>query len=141
MWRAVSDRIEVLVVDDQPRARQSLRALLSTWPLAGVVREAGNGREALERIQEARPDLVLIDARMPEMDGLQATVQIKARWPQVKVVLLSMYGEYEQDALAAGADAFVGKGEPPERLLSSLEAVTRRPTGGNPPAPSREVGP
>jgi two-component system NarL family response regulator len=60
---------------------------------------------------------------MPEMDGLEATRLIKARWPQVKVIVLSMYADYMADALAAGADAFVSKGEPPERLLGTFTAV------------------
>jgi DNA-binding NarL/FixJ family response regulator len=57
------------------------------------------------------------------MDGLQATRIIKARWPRVKVVVLTLYGEYEAEALAAGADAFIGKGEPPGRLLAALAAL------------------
>ena len=69
------------------------------------------------------PDVVLMDVRVPEADGLQATVQIKALWPQVKVIVLSMHLEYRNEALAAGAGAFVGKGEPAERLLAVLSAV------------------
>jgi DNA-binding NarL/FixJ family response regulator len=117
------DKVDVLIADDQHRARQSLRALLSTWPPAGEVFEAVSGREALRVAEESRPGLVLMDARMPEMDGLQAALQLKARWPLVKVVVLSMYGDYEAEALAAGADAFVGKGEPPDRLLGVLTAL------------------
>lgn len=119
MW----EKIDVLVADDQRRARQSLRALLSTWPPAGAVLEAGTGREALLIVEKSQPGLVLMDARMPELDGLQATLQLKIKWPQIKVVVLSMYGEYEAEALAVGADAFVGKGEPPDRLLRVLSAV------------------
>ncbi len=112
--------VEVLIVDDQPRARQSLLALLSTWPPAAEIREAGDGYQAIQLVRERQPDIVLMDLRMPEMDGLQATRLIKARWPQIKVIVLTLYGEYEADALAAGADAFVGKGEPPDRLLAAL---------------------
>ena len=117
--------IRILVVDDQPRARKSLKALLSTWSRVGEVHEAGNGREAVELVRELRPDAVLMDVRMPEMDGLKATVQIKALWPQVKVIVLSMYLEYQDEALALGADAFVGKGEAPDRLLDLLSAVVQ----------------
>jgi DNA-binding NarL/FixJ family response regulator len=109
--------IQVLIVDDQPRARQSLRALLSTWPVAAEI------REAVQLVQEWQPDVVLMDVCMPEMDGLQATQLIKARWPQVAVVVLTLYGEYEAGALAAGADSFIGKGEPPDRLLAALSAL------------------
>jgi len=78
----------------------------------------------LRLIEESRPDVVLMDVRMPEMDGLQATRFIKTRWPQVKVILLSMYGEYMTQALEAGADASVGKGEPPGTLLATLLKYT-----------------
>ena len=116
-------RVRVLIVDDQPRARQSLQALLSTWPSAGEVREASDGQEAVRLVEMRPPDVVLMDVRMPVMDGLQATRIIKAGWPRVKVVVLTLYGEYEAEALAAGADVFIGKGEPPGRLLAALEAL------------------
>jgi len=119
----MAEAVRILIVDDQPRARRSLRALLSTWPRAAAIGEAGNGREALQLTAELRPDLVLMDVRMPEMDGLEATRQIKAEWPQVKVILLSIYTEHRDAALAAGADAFVGKGEASEQLLPLLAAV------------------
>ena len=121
----VQKPIRILVVDDQPRARKSLKALLSTWSRVGEVHEASNGREAVELVRELGPDAVLMDVRMPEMDGLKATVQIKALWPQVKVIVLSMYLEYQDEALALGADAFVGKGEAPDRLLDLLSAVVQ----------------
>jgi DNA-binding NarL/FixJ family response regulator len=116
----------VLVADDQPRARKSLKALLSTWPWVGEIHEASNGREAVELVEELRPDVVLMDVRMPELDGLQATRQIVVRWPQVKVVVLSMYAEHRNEALTAGADAFVGKEEAPEKLLDVLSEVVKR---------------
>jgi DNA-binding NarL/FixJ family response regulator len=119
----IAEPIRILIVDDQPRARKSVRALLSTWQRVGEIYEAGNGREAVQLARECQPDVVLMDVRMPEVDGLEATVQIKALWPQVKVVVLSMHLEYRDEALAAGADAFVGKGEPADRLLAVLADV------------------
>jgi CheY-like chemotaxis protein len=119
----VTQRVQILIVDDQPRARQSLRALLSTWPSADEVREAADGREAVQLLETWQPDVVLMDVRMPRMDGLEATRFIKARWLRVRVVVLTLYGEYEAEALAAGADAFIGKGEPPGRLLSVLSSL------------------
>ena len=92
-------------------------------PQAGAMLEASTGREALRVAEERQPGLVLMDARMPEMDGLQATLELKVKWPHIKVVVLSMYGDYETEALAAGANAFVGKGEPPDRLLAVLTAL------------------
>jgi DNA-binding NarL/FixJ family response regulator len=114
---------EILIVDDQPRTRQSLRALLSTWPAVAEIREAVDGQEALELVEEQQPNVVLMDVRMPKMDGLRATQLIKARWPQVKVVVLTLYGEYEAEALAAGADGFISKGVSPDRLLTMLSTV------------------
>lgn len=122
----MANGVRVLVVDDQPRARQSLKALLTTWPLITEIKEAANGKEALARVQESPPELVLMDIRMPEMDGLEATRRIKAKWPQVQVIALSVYTEYMAEALSAGADAFVCKCEPPTRLLTVLEQVMSR---------------
>lgn len=125
----MSEPVQVLIVDDQPRARQSLKALLATCPSIGAVQEASNGVEAINRVEQAQPGLVLMDIRMPVMDGLQATLQIKARWPHVKVIALSLYGDYQADALLAGADAFVSKGESPAKLLETVAAHTRESAG------------
>ena len=129
----MTECVRVLIADDQPRARQGLKALLATWPQVKEVQEAANGQEALVLVEESQPDLVLMDIRMPKMDGLEATRRIKAKWPQIKIVVLSMYTEYAADALAAGADAFVCKGEPPGKLLATLDAVA---AGQLPEAPA-----
>jgi len=117
--------IRVLIVDDMQRARRSMRALLSTSPRFGEICEAGDGQEAVQQVREFQPDLVLMGVCMPGLGGLEATVQIKASWPQIKVIVLSMYAEYKNQALAAGADAFIVKGEAPDRLLDLLSAVLK----------------
>ena len=114
--------IRVLIVDDSARARAGLRALLATWPEVEVVGEATNGQEAVRQVEEQAPTLVLMDLRMPRMDGVQATRQIKARWPEVSIVVVTISTAAEPDALAAGADAFVVKGDAPERLRTALRA-------------------
>ncbi len=119
----MSQQVKVLIVDDQLRARQSLKALLATWPLIGETQEAANGQEAIHRIEQVQPDLVLMDVRMPVMNGLQATQHIKRHWPQIKVIVLSMYGDCQVDALAAGADAFMSKDESPENMLDRISQV------------------
>jgi len=124
----MSEQVQVLIVDDQPRARQSLKALLATWPLIGAVREATNGEEAIGSVEQARPDIVLMDVHMPVMNGLEATRRIKEHWPQVRIIALSIYGDYQADALVAGADAFVSKGESPEKLLDTVAAVVNATT-------------
>lgn len=109
-----------LIADDLPRSRQGLRAVLEMWPTVEVVCEAADGQEAVHFVEECRPDVVLMDARMPVMDGLEATRLIKERWPEVKVIVLTTYPAYQAHALAAGADAFLIKGCPAEELLRAI---------------------
>ena len=124
----MNNRIRVLIADDQPRARRSLKALLNTLPQIEQVKEAANGCEGIRLIEECQPDLAIFDVRMPEMDGLEATRLVRARWPKIKIIVLSMYGDLYSDALTAGADAFFSKGEPPQRFLDTLETLARQPT-------------
>ena len=73
-------------------------------------------------VEALQPEVVLMDARMPGMDGLEATYQIKGRWPQIRVIVLSMYRAYQAEALAAGADVFLVKGCAAEELLGAILA-------------------
>ena len=116
-------KMRVLVVDNQPRARQSMKALLGAWRQVEEVREAANGYEAVQLAEEFQPDVILMDARMPKMNGLEATRLIKAKWQQIKIIVLSMYPDLKAEALAAGADAFVSKSDPPEKLRKTLADV------------------
>ena len=118
--------IRILIVDDQQRARRSVKALLATRFQLAETCEAANGIEAIRCVEECKPDIVLMDARMPEMDGVEATRIIKTKSAHTPVIILSMYIEYEAGALAAGAIAFISKGDPPERLL---EALTQASSG------------
>ncbi len=102
----------VLVADDQQATRRGLRAFLAALPGVEWVGEATNGYEAMRLAAECQPDVVLMDARMPEMGGVEAMRQIKSQTPTVKVIMLTMYDEYRAEALAAGADSFLVKGEP-----------------------------
>lgn len=116
----MEQRIRVLIADDSPRSRDGLRELLATWPEVDVVGEAADGQEAVRLVHELRPDAVLIDARMPTMNGPEATRLIKKRWPEVKVIMLTMYANYRADALASGADSFLVKGCPAEEMLEAI---------------------
>ena len=116
--------LRILIVDDQQRARRSLKALLATRFQLVDTCEATNGREALGCVEECKPDVVLMDARMPDMDGIEATRIIKMKSAHTPVIVLSMYPEYQAAALAAGASAFISKGEPPERLLDVLSKAS-----------------
>jgi len=113
--------LRVLIVDDQPRARQSMKALLGVWYPAAEVREAADGSEAVQSAAEFGPDIICMDARMPKMGGLEATRRIKAIAPGSRIIVLSIYPDLEAEALQAGADAFVGKSEPPEKLRETLK--------------------
>ncbi len=119
--------IRVLIVDDQARARQSLKAFLCTCPWIKDVKAAAGGKQALGMIPEIEPDLVIMDLRMPGMTGLETLGLLKASYPQIKIIVLSLYSQYALQALAAGADEFISKGEPAANLLTTIEAmVTRR---------------
>jgi two-component system NarL family response regulator len=109
-----------LVVDDTSRARKSMKALIEVWYPHSEICEANNGAEAVQLIDDFQPELVLMDARMPVVSGLEATRKIKAKWPQVKIIILSVFTDYQALALEAGADGFVSKGDAPEELRHLL---------------------
>lgn len=104
--------IDVLIVDDQIKTRRGLKALLRFAPFVRTIWEAVDGEAAMRIVSEVMPDVVIMDVRMPTMGGIEATRQIKHCWPQVKVIILTMYSFYETEALAAGADRFLVKGDP-----------------------------
>jgi len=110
----------VLIADDRPRSRSGLRAVLALWPEIEIVGEAVDGQEAVRLVAEYRPDVVLMDARMPVLDGVDATRLIKEEWPEVRVVVLTIDASYRADALAAGADVFLVKGCAAQELLEAI---------------------
>lgn len=123
----------VLIADDQPVARKALRVLLATWPELEVVGEAANAQEAVQKAVQLRPDIVLMDVRMPgsaqgpmkERGGIEATKQIKACCPAIQVIVLTMYGTFQKEALEARADAFLLKGGSAERLMETIHRLRR----------------
>jgi len=115
--------VRILIADDQKRTRQSLKALLSASLPDIEIWEAADGAEALRLAEDIHPELVVMDIRMPELDGLAATRGIKSRWPEVKVLVLSLYQNRRQEARVAGADLFVSKGDSPERLLCAISSL------------------
>ncbi len=116
------EQVRILIVDDKPRARQSLRALLASYPEVAEIQEAKNGLEGLRRIGEYSPDIVFMDLQLPDVDGNVATRLVKRVAPRVKVIAMSV-DFVESEALAAGADAFVCRGEPLTKLLETLAQV------------------
>jgi two-component system response regulator DesR len=141
-------RVRVLIADDQVHIRQGLQALLAAWPEIEVVGMAANGVEAVQLVEKCRPDVALMDIPTPVialpalpaaaatargsrlddrpgngtegMDGLEVIRLIKSRWPQVRIVVLTMYTTHRAAALAAGAGAFLLKGCPAEALRDAI---------------------
>ncbi|WP_410614202.1 response regulator [Amycolatopsis sp. lyj-109] len=119
--------ISVLIVDDQALQRFGFRMLLEATPDTEVVGEAAHGTEAVRRAAELRPDIVLMDIRMPGMDGIEATRHIVAGGGRSRVLALTTFDldEYAHAALRAGASGFLLKDAHPEELLAGIRAVAR----------------
>jgi DNA-binding NarL/FixJ family response regulator len=117
--------IKVLVADDQSLVRAGFRMLLADEQDIEVVAEAANGREAVDKAARFQPTVILMDIRMPELDGLDATRRILAADPTARVLILTTFDldEYIYEALSAGASGFVLKDDPPEQLLSAIRTV------------------
>ena len=125
--RVTGQRIRLLLVDDHAILRQALRQLLAQHPEVEVVGDAGNGREAIAATEKLMPDVVLMDMVMPGLTGLEATRQIRKRFPNTRVLILTGYMEDEQiiGALRAGASGYVVKRSDTEELLLGIQAVHR----------------
>jgi DNA-binding NarL/FixJ family response regulator len=119
--------VRVLVADDQSMVRAGFRMLLSGEADIEVVAEASNGLEAVDKAARFRPTVVLMDIRMPELDGLEATRRILAADETARILILTTFDldEYVYEALRAGASGFVLKDEPPEQLLAAIRVVAR----------------
>ncbi|MGH4006810.1 MAG: response regulator [Pseudonocardiaceae bacterium] len=117
--------VRVLIADDQALLRGSLRVLIETEPDLVVVGEAGTGAEAVEQVEAANPDVVLMDVRMPVMDGIEATRRITAQEHAPRILVLTTFDldEYVYSALRAGASGFLLKDTPPAQLLSAVRVV------------------
>ncbi|NJQ03674.1 response regulator [Streptomyces zingiberis] len=117
--------IRVMLVDDQALLRTGFRMVLAAQPDMEVVAEAGDGAEAVEALTAADPDVVLMDVRMPRLDGVEATRRICALEGAPKVLILTTFDldEYAFSALRAGASGFMLKDVPPTELLSAIRAV------------------
>jgi DNA-binding NarL/FixJ family response regulator len=121
----MSKTVRVMLVDDDELMRKGLAAVLSSDERIEVVAEAGNGRQAVQRARHARPDVVLMDVRMPELDGIAATGELIAGAPDARVVILTTFEEedYILGALRAGASGFLLKRSSPEELIAAIHTV------------------
>lgn len=120
-------RIRVLLADDHTILRQGVRALLAEEDDIEVVGEARDGVEAVELVEKLEPELVIMDMVMPRMNGIEATKEIKRRWPSVRILILSMYDddEYVAQIIQAGAAGYVLKRVASEDLVRAIHEVHR----------------
>jgi len=122
----MENKIKVLLADDHPVVREGLRTMLSTAPDIEVIsEEAVDGLEAVEKANEHRPDVVLMDLRMPNLDGIEATRRIKSQLPNTLVIILTIYDNdaYIVDAVRAGAGGYLLKDASKDLLLHTIRAV------------------
>ncbi|MCB0179765.1 MAG: response regulator transcription factor [Anaerolineae bacterium] len=121
------NKIRVLLAEDHTIVRKGIRVLLDTEDDIEVVGEAEDGQEAIDQVEQFIPDLVLMDHTMPVLNGLEATRQIKKRFPDVKVLILTMYTteEYILPFLQAGASGYLIKKTAPKELVTAIHAVYR----------------
>jgi two-component system NarL family response regulator len=117
--------IRVLIADDHPIVRDGLNAVINDQPDMEVVAEAANGNETVQLALEHRPDVLLVDLRMPQLNGLEVINAIRADWPQARIIILTTYDGEEDiyQALQAGAQAYLLKGMPRAELLDTIRAV------------------
>ena len=120
--------VRLLIVDDHALVRQGLRGILEREPDIEVVGEAHNGREAVDLCRALGPNLLLMDVRMPEMDGLEATRIIKHERPEVGVLMVTMHDnqDYMREAAKAGAAGYVLKDAPRDELIAAVRRAARR---------------
>ena len=121
----MTERVRVMLVDDDQILRSGLRAILSSDDSIEVVDEAENGRLAVQRARRHRPDVVLMDVRMPDLDGIAATTELLKAAPATKVIILTTFeiDEYILGALRAGASGFLLKRSSPEQLIAAIHTV------------------
>ena len=131
----IMDKIRVLIVDDHAMVRQGIATFIELQDDVELVGEAANGREAIARVEECKPDVVLMDLVMPEMDGVTATREIKVRYPDVKVLVLTSFVNDAQltPALQAGASGYLLKDIAADDLMKAIRAAQR---GETPLAPA-----
>jgi DNA-binding NarL/FixJ family response regulator len=120
--------VRLLVVDDHAVVRRGVRALLEEQPGCEVCGEAASGREAVEQVRRLRPDIVVLDLSLPELNGLEATRQILAASPETEVLVLTMHDSEElvHQVLQAGARGYVVKSDAAQTLVAAVESLRRR---------------
>ena len=127
------EKISVLIVDDSAVVRHGLLSILRAFPDIDPVGEAINGLDAIDKVDLLEPTVVLMDAQMPEMDGMEATRLIKERFPNIKVLFLSVHADYLDSALAAGADGYLPKDSDRQTLVEKIRELGAAALSSNEP--------
>lgn len=136
------EKIKILMADDHPVVRAGIRGMLETQPEFEVIAEAENGREAFEQIGKLKPDVVLMDLRMPEMDGVEAIGKIKEKYPDTNILVLTTY-DTDADivrAVEAGATGYLLKDAPREELFRAVRGTAKGETVLAPVVAARLMG-
>lgn len=122
-----NNQIKVLLVDDETLIRQGLALLLGTDGRLEIIGQASDGEEAIAACEELQPQVVLMDIRMPQMDGREATRQIKEKWPHIQVLVLTTFSDlqYIKEAMNYGASGYLLKDSSPELIVESILAVSK----------------
>jgi hemolysin D len=119
------DKIKVLISDDNEVVREGLESLLSPHEDITIVAKAVDGLDAFNKAQQFQPDVILMDAQMPNLDGAGATKKIKEAMPDIKILFLTVYGDYVGDALAAGASWYLTKDCRRQDLLEAIRTLAQ----------------
>ena len=121
----MAEPITLLIADDHPVVREGLAAMFNRRPDLRTVAEVANGADAVRQALELRPDVILMDLNMPEMSGVEAIIQIRAAWPEARVVVMTTFDGDEDifRALEAGARAYLLKDTPRDEILDAVRAV------------------
>jgi DNA-binding NarL/FixJ family response regulator len=119
--------IKTLIVDDDPEFRRFLREFLSDQPGLEIVGEAADGKQALEKVKKIKPDLVLLDIRMPRIDGFTALDMLKRKYPQVRIIILTIFDdlEYQDSVKKSGSDGYVVKSNLVKDLMPAIRAALK----------------
>jgi two-component system response regulator NreC len=120
----------IILADDHLLVRQGIKKILAEDPNLEVIGEAGDGKEALQLLENLKPDLVILDIQMPRMGGMETARKIKRNWPELKVLMLTMHkeNEYLRQARELGVEGFVHKEDVDLVLLAAIDAIRRGET-------------
>ena len=122
--------IRVLIADDSPAIRDGLSSLVDSQSGFCVVGTAGDGLEAVEKAKDLRPDVVIMDAQMPRMDGVEATRKIKLDFPAIGILFLSTFADYIKAGRTAGCDGYLTKDCEPKQLYAEVRRIATCPKSG-----------